>query len=122
VHGQGTRAKQGPFLFLSSVSPGRPIAVFLIKAGKTEQGHLRLYFSPHFSSPGIILNKHFIFHSLSFIAIFIIPDLSLLFRSQIVPKTQYFSGGMICCFPAGSSIGCFDFLYPRAVPFSVAHR
>lgn len=118
----GTSEKQGPFLFLSRVPLGRPFSVFLIKAGKTEQKHVGLYFSPHFSSPGIILNKHFIFHSLSFIAIFTIPDLSLLFRSQIVPKAQYFSGGMTFCFPACSSIGGFYFLQLTAAPISVAHH
>lgn len=65
---------------------------FLIKADKTEEKHLQLHFSPHFSSLEIILNKHFIFHLLSFISNFTVPDLSLLFQSQTVPKAQYFSG------------------------------
>lgn len=92
VCGQETSERQIPFLFLSKVPPGRPFCVFLIKADKREEKHLWLHFSPHFSSPGIILNKHFIFHLLSFISNFTVPDLSLLFESQTVPKAQYFSG------------------------------
>lgn len=79
----------------------RPFSVFSIKADKTEEEHLRLHFSPHFSSPGIILNKHFIFHLLSFISNVTVPDLSLLFESQTVPKAQYISGDelQLCSLP-----------------------
>lgn len=107
----GPAVSKKQVFFLPSDPPGRPVSLFLIKVGKTEQKKPRLYSSPCFLSPGIIFNKHFIFCTLSFIAVFTVPDLPVLFGSQIEPKAWYFS-----VFQPAPPSEAFSFCPPRPLP------
>lgn len=106
------QVRNDPFLFLSSVPPGRPISVFLIKAGKTEQGHLRLIFLPlELSSISILFSTHYLL--LQFLLFLICHCCS---ETKLYQKLSIFLGEWVPAIQPALLSKAFIFCTPRLFP------